>query len=44
MLQEMLPNRSLFQINASLNESLGDIDEAITALLAQNETTSREGI
>ena len=44
MLQEMFPDKSISEINASLNESVGDIDEAVTGLLAPNKATSSEGI
>ena len=44
MLKEMFPCKSLSEINASLNKSIGDIDEAVTGLLAPDETTSSEGI
>ena len=44
MIQEMFPCKRLSEINASLNKSIGDIDEAVTGLLVLDETTLSEGI
>ena len=44
MLQEMFPNKDVPEINASLEESGGDLEEAVTGLLSPKEATSNEGI
>jgi hypothetical protein len=39
MLQEMFPDKNLSEISASLDESVGDTDEAVTGLLSPNTAT-----
>jgi superoxide dismutase len=44
MLQEMFPDKEILEIKKVMEESFGNVDDAVTKLLALKHTTSGEGM